>query len=157
MDKKAFKMVFATFVVLVAGCMALCWATEAAAGLFGWKLADQESVEAVRRMAGWNWPFVYFIAYVAIAAPVVEETLFRCGFFTWPQPARPARAAIVSSLAFSAVHYLFAGKPDNAFVALFFFGLVQCRLYAKTGRLWHAMLTHSMFNIVNLAVALTTE
>ena len=157
MDKKDFRTVFASFVALAAGCAALCWATEALAGLCGWKLAGQESVEAIRRAAGWNRQFVYFTAYVTIAAPVMEEALFRYAFFAWPQPARLGRAAVMSSLAFSAVHYLFAEKPDNAFVALFFFGLVQCRLYAKTGRLWHAMLTHSMFNIANLAVALTTE
>lgn len=154
---KTVQAVLAAFVSLAAGCALLCWATEAAAAALGFKLAEQSAVEALRKMAGWNWPFVFAVSHIAIAAPVVEEFIFRHLFFKWSEPARLVRAAIVSSLAFSAVHYLFAGKLDNAFVALFFFGLVQCRLYCATGRLWHAMLTHSLFNMLNLVVALAMK
>ena len=40
--------------------------------------------------------------------------------------------------------------PNNAFVALFFFGMAQCWLYNKTGKLWTALLNHALFNLTNL-------
>ena len=61
-------------------------------------------------------------------------------------------AALVSSLAFSAAHYIFQPFPDAAFVALFFFGLAQCWLYCKTDRIWCPMLNHFLFNLTNLVL-----
>ena len=58
----------------------------------------------------------------------------------------------LSSAAFSAAHYLSQPFPDNAFIALFFFGLSQCWLYRRTGRLWCAILNHGLFNLTNLVL-----
>ena len=57
---------------------------------------------------------------------------------------------IFSAALFSAAHYLQFPFPDDAFLALFFFGLAQCWLYTKTDRLWCAMLNHGLFNLTNL-------
>ena len=57
-----------------------------------------------------------------------------------------------SALLFSAAHYLAQPWPDAAFIALFFFGLAQCWLYKKTGRLWCAILNHALFNLTNLVL-----
>ena len=42
------------------------------------------------------------------------------------------------------------GFVTLAFLALFFFGLAQCWLYAKTDRIWCPMLNHFLFNLTNL-------
>ena len=60
--------------------------------------------------------------------------------------------AVFSAVLFSAAHYIVQQFPDAAFVALFFFGLAQCWLYRKTGRLWCPILNHALFNLTNLAL-----
>ena len=59
---------------------------------------------------------------------------------------------LFSSLLFSAAHYLAQPWPDAAFLALFFFGVVQCGLYQKTGCIVCAMLNHALFNLTNLVL-----
>ncbi len=59
---------------------------------------------------------------------------------------------LFSSTLFAAAHYLAQPWPDAAFLALFFFGLAQCWIYRKTGRLWCAMLNHALFNLTNLVL-----
>ena len=61
---------------------------------------------------------------------------------------------VASSALFSSAHYIAQPFPDSAFVALFFFGLAQCWLYRKTGRIWCAMLNHFLFNLTNLVLLL---
>lgn len=58
----------------------------------------------------------------------------------------------ISSVLFSAAHYVKQPFPDAAFVALFFFGLAQCWLYFKTDRLWCPMLNHALFNLTNMVL-----
>ena len=70
--------------------------------------------------------------------------------------------AIQSAALFSFVHYLnlqiVQGSLtlngfrtlDNAFLALFFFGLAQCWVYFKTRHIWCPMLNHALFNLTNL-------
>ena len=67
---------------------------------------------------------------------------------------RPFDYSIIflSSLLFSAAHYLAQPWPDAAFLALFFFGAAQCWLYLKTGRIVCAMLNHALFNLTNLVL-----
>jgi len=60
--------------------------------------------------------------------------------------------AVVSAALFSAAHYIAQPWPDAAFLALFFFGLAQTWLYAKTKRIWCAMLNHALFNLTNLVL-----
>lgn len=150
--KDAVKQILKWLAVSVAVCAAVCWATEQAGNLLGFELRDQTSVDLVRKMAGWNMRFVYFVSYVAVAAPIWEEALFRWFFWKRAGAASPRAAAVASSLAFAGAHYLFAARPDNAFIALFIFGLIQCRLYFNTDRLWCAVVNHSLFNIANMAI-----
>ena len=151
--------------VIAAATIGLCFLTQAAAKLFGVDLPDQAQVEFVRRHAGWNLAFAFIVAQVAVLVPVLEEALFR--WLMWRLPAALAGgaaavpAAVASSALFSFAHYVdyaalvsrrtFALTGWNsAFLALFFFGLAQCRLYRKTGRIWCPMLNHALFNLTNL-------
>ncbi|MBQ2630168.1 MAG: CPBP family intramembrane metalloprotease, partial [Kiritimatiellae bacterium] len=62
--------------------------------------------------------------------------------------------AVVVAALFSAAHYISQPFPDSAFIALFFFGLAQCWLYAKTDRSWCPMLNHALFNLTNIVLLL---
>ena len=124
----------------------------------------------------------FLVAQVVVLLPAVEEVVFRWVLFRLPQrllsrrkgadaagetrdahsPIRPFAHSIIrsfdysiilfSSALFAAAHYLAQPWPDAAFLALFFFGLAQCWLYRKTGRLWCAMLNHALFNLTNLVL-----
>lgn len=154
------------FVLMVWPCVfvltvALSLLTQWAGGFFDIDFPEQTSLDLVRRCAGWNWQFLFLLAQVLVLAPVVEELLFRCVFFALPvsglRNVEFARwiaisFAVLSSALFSAAHYLLAPFPDNAFLALFFFGLAQCWFYRRTGSLWCAMLNHFLFNVTNLVL-----
>ena len=140
-------------------------------GVYTWRILTQEGLGAAMKQEV-SCKFLLNIPLVLVIAPVFEELLFRG--LLWRLPVRtldrrrktgdgigretgdrrltwmPAAIAVVSSALFSAAHYLQFPFPDDAFLALFFFGLAQCWLYTKTDRLWCAILNHSLFNLTNL-------
>lgn len=130
----------------------LCYLTQTVAGWFGVNLPDQAGLDFVKSLAGWNWKFFAICAQILIVMPVVEEFLFRWLLWRGTKPGRPVLAAIVSSLLFTAAHYLERPWPDAAFLALVVFGLAQCWIYARTNHLWCAMLNHTLFNLTNLVL-----
>ena len=165
--------------VIAAATIGLCYLTQTVAKGFGIELPDQANIELVKRYAGWNRTFALLCAQVIILMPAIEELIFRYCLFRLPikvgcalrarrnhdtAKIAPANdygeagvlalpsltAATVSSILFSAAHYLFQPWPDAAFIALFFFGLAQCWLYRKTAHLWCAILNHGLFNLTNL-------
>lgn len=140
-----------------AGATAICWLTGVAAAALGFTLNDQYSLALVKNARGWR--LVSLIALVLAGAPLWEETAFRLVLFKGPVAlcrrfslrVHKAVWAAISSTIFVALHYGKANPfPDNAFVALFFFGLAQCLLYEKTSRLWCPVLCHMLFNLANL-------
>ena len=146
--------------VVTGATIGLCYLTQLVAKWFGITLTEQDNLELVRQAAGWNWNFVLLCAQILLIMPALEELFFRGLLFKLPAKALNVLAvAVVSSALFSFAHYPdylhlnagFALRPlDNAFLALFFFGLAQCRIYCKTGRIWCAMLNHALFNLTNL-------
>lgn len=152
----------------------LCFLTQYTAGLFGIDLPDQKHVGLVRDILLRSFESrehllnsLFLVSQVIVLLPVAEEFIFR--YLAVRLPARFAAArcphatataitvvlTAVSAALFTAAHYMTQPFPDAAFIALFFFGLAQCRLYAKTGRLWCPMLNHALFNLTNLILALT--
>ena len=134
--------------IIAIATISLCYLTQTVAKWFGIELPDQANIEIVKRYAGLNLNFVFLCLQVLVLMPAIEELIFRL-------PTRWLRhpTAIVASAAiFSAAHYIFQPWPDAAFIALFFFGLAQCWLYKKTGRLWCAILNHALFNLTNLVL-----
>ena len=159
------------FPVVTAVTIGICYLTTLLADvLFGVHLDDQESLEQVRSMivalvkricggAGYHWFFfrdilslLYIILLLTVLTPVVEEVIFRWALWRLPKPELPLVSAITSSALFSAAHYIQMPWPNNAFMALFFFGMAQCWLYRKTDSLWCPMLNHGLFNAVNLVL-----
>jgi len=140
----------------------LCYLTQLVAGWLGVELTEQNNLELVRRAAGWNWNFAFLCAQILLIMPAIEELLFRGLLFKLPgRWLNIIATGVVSSAIFSFAHYPdylslgngFALRPlDNAFLALFCFGLAQCWLCHRTGRLWCAMLNHALFNLTNLVL-----
>ena len=156
----------------VIGASVLCGVTEVVAKRgFGIELPVQGQVDFVKKYVGWNRVFVAIVEQAVLLMPALEEIVFR--WLLWKLPlslahkwsgggriARVVLAAAGSAL-FAFAHYidsaLLATKREfaltgwnGAFVALFFFGMVQCLLYRKTDRLWCPALNHMLFNLVNI-------
>ena len=165
--------------IIAIATISLCYLTQTVAKWFGIELPDQQNIEIVKRYLGWNRTFALLCLQIIVLLPAVEELIFRYCLFRLPIKAgRALRArrkqnnavtvplgdcgeagvlalpltAAISSLLFSAAHYIAQPWPDAAFIALFFFGLAQCWLYKKTGRLWCAILNHGLFNLTNLVL-----
>jgi membrane protease YdiL (CAAX protease family) len=155
MNKKL-KTTLLAWPAITLATIAICWLTGVVAEAMKTKIPPQQTIEIIRNLHG--RVLVGYLALVLVAAPLWEETVFRWAL--WRLPTRLIRgnvalpAAVVSSVLFSAVHYIPKQVlfPDTAFVALFFFGFMQCMLYRKTESLWCPMLQHALFNLVNVAL-----
>lgn len=131
----------------------LCYLTETVARWFGIELPEQANILIVRKClanafvsAKAFFSAALLVVQVILVMPAIEECIFRL-------PTRWLRhwsVAVVSSVLFSAAHYITQPWPDAAFISLLFFGLAQCWIYRKTGRIWCVMLNHALFNLTNL-------
>ncbi len=162
--KQNLKTTLKAWPLIAVGTIGLCFLTQSVAKLFGIELPDQQNVEVVRQWLLHAFDsFKHFsicaflIFQVLILLPLIEEFIFRFLLVKLPLGASfIARVGwlpvVVSSALFSAAHYITQPFPDAAFVALFFFGVAQCMLYAKTDRLWCVALNHCLFNLTNLVL-----
>lgn len=175
MTKHPFRFALRAWPIVSFITIGLCALTGFAAKLLGIELPDQQNMDVVLKSFGWNKTFLLqLVPLIVIAAPLVEELFFRkflfsfvakiCGNMINTAKNRLCASgkalkiinisvAIFSSALFSAAHYLKQAWPDNAFLALFFFGLAQCFVYQKTKSIWCAVLVHSLFNATNLILA----
>lgn len=151
--------------VIAGVTIGLCFLTQHVAKLFGIDIPDQQNIDIVRQWlkhafdSAENFATCTFLlTQVLILLPIIEEAIFRG--LLWKLPSRllwrilRLALAVLSSALFSAAHYIAQPFPDAAFLALFFFGLAQCWLYAKTDRIWCPMLNHFLFNLTNLILLL---
>ena len=172
---KSLKTTLKAFPVITVVAVSLCFiTTELFDLLLGIKLPEQSIVAAMRYIIVHAFDSMEnflncasALAQVLVLVPVVEEILFRWILFMLPlrlvgkrsaasAPSASARIAVCiavfSSAAFSAAHYIQMPWPNNAFIALFFFGMAQCWLYRKTDSLWCPALNHALFNTANLVL-----
>ena len=164
--------------VIAAATIGLCFLTQSVAKLFGIDLPDQQNVDIVRQwmLHAFDSPrnfatCAFLFVQVLLLLPVLEEAVFRWLLFmlparlAWKKAGQPSENrqfpgplgyafVAVSSVLFSAAHYISQPFPDSAFIALFFFGLAQCWLYKKTDRIWCTMLNHALFNLTNVVLLL---
>lgn len=179
---KNLKFTLKAWPVITVVTIGLCVLTKLLAAAFGIELTEQYNVDQVRQLGVYAWQtftsqplarcwadefvrhFLKSLAFVLLAAPLLEEALFRGLLYALPSRKGLARVLtgrvfqvvdwiiiILSSVLFAAAHYLAQPWPDNAFLSLFFFGVAQCWLYRKTN-LWCAMLNHALFNLTNLVL-----
>lgn len=159
---KALKSTLKAWPVITFITVALCFLTQQGAKLFGIELPEQMNLDIVRKAVGWNKAFVFLVAQIIVLIPALEELVFRLLLFRlpcrrknaskWASGAFIAGMAAVTSVLFSAAHYIFQPFPDTAFIALFFFGLAQCWLYRKTDSFLCTILNHGLFNLANLVL-----
>lgn len=155
--KEKFALTVKAWPVVTLCTLALCFLTQQTAKLLGIELPDQANLEAVLKVAGWNWRFAFLALQITVILPAIEEVIFRLPLKLFARSSLRAAvvfAAILSAL-FSAAHYIFQPFPDSAFIALFFFGMAQSWIYRQTGSIFCAMLNHALFNLTNLVLLLT--
>jgi len=115
-------------------------------------MSDNPVLQLAHGLSSWG-ERVLMLVLLAVAAPVVEETLFRGLLFPWlaKRVGWPA-AALASSALFAAIHFHLPSA-----VPLGVLGLFLCAVQAATGRLIYCVWIHALFNAVNLyALTLVT-
>ena len=152
--------------------MGLAWVSEQVALLLGF---DPPLQDLVKLFTDPNvaWPVkAKFAVLAVIAAPVVEELIFRMGLFNlcrWAgrklrssqTPKHPNTqtlkhsntfpwiSALISGAVFAAVHVHAA-----TFVPLWFLGVAFAWLYWRSGTIRSSILCHFLFNLINLSLCL---
>jgi len=106
-------------------------------------------IVALTQAPGWG-DRVWFLLLLCIAAPVVEETVFRGAVYgafrtRWSLPL----AALASSALFAAVHVNL-----QSFVPIVALGVGLCVVYERTRSLLPGMVAHSLFNLATVIVVL---
>ena len=126
-------------------------------------LAVQDQVRSVQSMKEFvvcNWLFIKLVVMVMVVSPVIEELLFRFPTRFVKHPIFTVAISILFVISHAtpkvlATHDLmYFAEINSATIPLFFMALAWCWLYRRTGMIWCTMLSHSLFNIVNFALAL---
>ena len=155
------------FVPITLMAMGLAWCSEQVALLMGFEPPPQDLVKLFTNPSiAWQIKAKY-AAFAVIAAPIIEELLFRMGLFRFCRwcgklikwrdiesvevsTKFPLIAALTSGAIFAAVHLHAA-----TFLPLWFLGVAFAWLYWKSGTLFSSMLCHFLFNLVNLVLCLS--
>jgi membrane protease YdiL (CAAX protease family) len=88
---------------------------------------------------------------VCLAAPVVEETVFRGVVYRWLRGAMPLGAAMLASAAVFAL----AHAITLLFLPLLGLGVLLAWVYERSGSLWPGVLVHALFNLAGIIDILT--
>lgn len=90
-----------------------------------------------------QYPFVSL--YLVVAAPVMEELIFRRTIYgKLSSFTGKIGAALISSVLFALAH------ADGFLLIYTLIGLVFCYVYTKTGKLFTSMIAHSLMNTIVL-------
>jgi membrane protease YdiL (CAAX protease family) len=114
-----------------------------------WYLFSNSSDSSVIATTGTAYPIANLInlLMIVIAAPVVEEFIFRGLLLTrWTMKWGAPRAILLSSVIFGVLHKEFLGHM--------FFGFVMASLYIESKSLFLPMLIHAANNALAFALAL---
>jgi membrane protease YdiL (CAAX protease family) len=88
---------------------------------------------------------------VCVAAPIVEETVFRGIVYRWLRSVLPiAPAMAVSAAIFAAAHAV-----TLLFLPLLGLGILLAWIYERSGSIWPGVLVHGLFNLVGIVDILT--
>ena len=154
------KLALKWFLPITLVAMVLAWGSEQIALLMGFDPPPQDLVKLFTDpKVSWQIK-ARFAALALVAAPVLEEIIFRMGLFNlcrWvgrklkqgTEGKFPLVAALVSGAVFAAVHLHAA-----TFVPLWFLGVAFAGLYWKSGTIFSSMLCHFLFNLINFTLCL---
>lgn len=114
---------------------------------------QQQVVQEIQKGNFSSFQQIYLALITLVAAPIVEEMLFRGILYP------TIKAAGYPKLALWGTAILFSVWHQNvpAFLSLVFFALILTMLYEKTGNLLAPILAHSFFNTANYILLLTTK
>lgn len=121
--------------------------------LFEWEEVDQVAVKFLKLSASSATTVIISIAMIILAAPLIEEFLFRGCIQNWIRKYLGARLAIVlTSIIFSMMHYAPSQAKSNfpLIVSLFLFSLYLGFLYEKTKSLVAPIVLHMTFNTISV-------
>ena len=96
--------------------------------------------------------YPFYITFSAVVfAPIVEEGIFRGGFFRWFSSKNIVKAYVISSVLFGFLHVydsVFSGNLlDLAFIVVYAgMGSVFGHLYQKTDQMISGILLHALYN-----------
>ena len=158
------KLALKWFLPITLIAMGLAWVSEQVALLLGFDPPPQDLVKLFTDPnVAWSIKAKY-AAFAVIAAPIIEELVFRMGLFNlcrWTgrklrgtkrilqSNTFPLVSALVSGAVFAAVHVHAA-----TFAPLWFLGVAFAWLYWKSGTIRSSMLCHFLFNLINLSLCL---
>ncbi len=129
------------------------WVMETIAVKFGLTHLKPEAQQVVQEIQkGGVSPFqhIYFAVIALIAAPIVEEMLFRGILYpTIKRAGYPKLALWGTSIVFALIHQNIA-----AFLPLIVFAIILTMLYEDTGNLLAPIIAHSCFNTANFIMLL---
>ena len=108
--------------------------------------ANQLAIETMFK----QYPF-YITFSAVVFAPIVEEGIFRGGFFRWFSSRNVVKAYVISSLLFGFLHVydsIFTGNfLDLAFIVVYAgMGCVFAHLYQKTDQMISGIVLHALYN-----------
>jgi uncharacterized protein len=104
---------------------------------------------AVRQQYGHS--VLLALPVVCVAAPIVEETVFRGVIYRWLRGVLPLNVAMLASGAiFAAAHAI-----TLLFLPLLGFGVLLAWIYERSRSLWPGVLVHALFNLVGIIEILT--
>lgn len=110
----------------------------------------QQVVEEIRKAGVSPYQQIYLALVALIAAPIVEEMLFRGILYpTIKQAGFPKLALWGNSILFALTH-----QNIPAFLPLIFFAMILTLLYEDTGNLLAPIVAHSFFNTANFVLLL---
>ena len=96
---------------------------------------------------------VYLMLVTIIAAPVVEEILFRGILYpTIKRAGYPKVALWSTSIVFALTH-----QNAPSFLSLVFFAIILTLLYEETGNLLAPIVAHSCFNTANFVLLMVSK
>jgi membrane protease YdiL (CAAX protease family) len=119
---------------------------------------EQVAVHYLKVSLGTNSGFLIALFTILLAAPILEEFLFR-GFLLnlFRRYFGKITAIFLSSLAFALFHFSFSQNLGNIslIASLFTFAIFLGYIYERQGSLFASIALHMMFNIVNTIRILT--
>jgi len=104
--------------------------------------ANQDALNALER----NIPAIVFWIEGAIAAPVMEESIFRVGIFELVSPKHPKLAILVSTVVFASAHMIGNITTWSLWPIYLAMGFVFGFLYYKTRRVEVSATAHFIWN-----------
>jgi membrane protease YdiL (CAAX protease family) len=110
-----------------------------------------QNIQCISVQRQYGHAILLALPVVCVAAPIVEETVFRGVLYRWLRGLLPIGTAMVVS---GGVFALFHGSV-LLFLPLMGLGVLLAWVYERTKSIWPGVVVHSLFNLVGIIDILT--